>query len=192
MLSICIYVISIIMLTFNKEGIKKRNNISSTSIKRMNLELYLGNLVFVLCIFVLINIIAYFLLGDELLTKNGIIFIVNSFVFSICALSIGFLVSKFCTNKESISGVVNIIGLGSSFLCGSFVPLSYLPAYVKSIAKVLPSYWFNYNNDLIANITVFNFNSLRPIIFNMLIILLFALVFFIISIIYSKRKVKFG
>ncbi len=60
-------------------------------------------------------------------TVHGIILMVNSFVFSICALTIAILIANLVNNKNAINGIVNVVALGSSFLCGAFVPIEWLP-----------------------------------------------------------------
>ena len=50
----------------------------------------------------------------------------NSLLFTICATTIEFFIVSIITNKNSISGIVNVVALGSNFLCGAFVPMKYL------------------------------------------------------------------
>lgn len=37
-----------------------------------------------------------------------------------------FMIAKFTSNREILSGVGNLFGMGSSFICGAFVPQSML------------------------------------------------------------------
>ena len=43
---------------------------------------------------------------------------------------------------ESISMISNVLSLAMSFLCGVFVPLSFLGDGVKKAAHFLPAYWY--------------------------------------------------
>ena len=81
------------------------------------------------------------------------------------------------------------MALGTSFLCGVFVPLNMLPNIVVFIGHLLPTYYYVKTNDLLSGIEVFNFNTLKPIVINICIIILFTIVFMIISnIIYNKKR----
>ena len=69
-------------------------------------------------------------------TKEGLIYILNSFIFTICATTMSFFIGNLITNKNAVNGIVNVVALGSSFLCGAFVPMRWLPDSVLKIAHV--------------------------------------------------------
>ena len=121
---------------------------------------------------------------------QGVIYIVNSFIFTICALTIAFLIANLVNNKNAINGIVNVIALGSSFLCGAFVPVEWLPASVLKVAHILPTYWYIQTNELMKTIEKFDIESLKPVFINMGVIALFTIIFVIITNIISKRKRK--
>lgn len=125
-------------------------------------------------------------------TYHGLVLIANSFVFSICALCMAFLVSNLISSKNAVNGIVNVIGLGSSFLCGAFVPVEWLPDAVLKIAHILPSYWYIQNNELIKNIEVINIETLKPIFGNIIMVFVFSLIFIVSSNIVSRYKRKVG
>ena len=93
-------------------------------------------------------------------------------------------------NKDSISGIVNVIGLGSSFLCGAFIPLEWLPDSVKTIAHIFPTYYFVEGNETIAKLEEINFETLKPIIINAGIVIAFTVVFIILTNIVTKKRRK--
>ena len=119
---------------------------------------------------------------------QGLILIINSLVFSICALTIAFLVGNLVRNKNAINGIIIVIGLGTSFLCGAFVPVEYLPDSVLTVAHILPSYWYIQTNELVQTLEIVNFTTLKPIIINMAVILGFSVLFTIVTNIVSRRK----
>lgn len=123
-------------------------------------------------------------------TAHGLIYIINSFIFTICAVTIAFLIGNVMKNKDAINGIVNVIALGSSFLCGAFVPAEILPDTVLKIAHILPSYWYINTNELVKTIEEFNFETLKPIIINMGVIIGFSVLFVIITNIVSNKKRK--
>lgn len=123
-------------------------------------------------------------------TAHGLIYIINSFIFTICAVTIAFLIGNAIKSKDAINGIVNVIALGSSFLCGAFVPSELLPDSVLNIAHILPSYWYIKTNELVGTIEEFNFESLKPIIINMGVIVVFSVIFVLITNIISNKKRK--
>lgn len=109
-----------------------------------------------------------------------------------CALTIAFLIATIVNNKNAINGIVNVIALGSSFLCGAFVPVEWLPKTVLTIAHLIPTYWYIQTNELLKTIEVFNFETLKPVIVNMGIILVFAVIFVVITNVVTKKKRRIG
>lgn len=186
----CVYVICLILSSFKEKNIHKRMIISSTNYKKLNNKLLvsMGSIAFIL--WILYIILAYILLGKVVISEHGIIYIINSFIFMMCALTISFLIGNIVNSKTAINGIINVVALGSSFLCGSFVPMEWLPKSVLTIAHVLPSYWYIKTNELLKTIEVINLNTLKPIIINMIIILIFAFVFILITNIISNKKRK--
>ena len=184
----CVYVICLILSSFKSENIRKRTIISSTNYKEYNKKLLLSNGLFALCLWFFYVVLSFILLGTIMFSMHGLIYMLNSFVFSLCALSIAFLIANLVSDKNAINGFVNVVALGSSFLCGAFVPMQFLPDTVLKIAHVLPSYWYIKSNELLTSIEVFNMETLKPIFINMLVILVFTVVFIIITNVVSKKK----
>lgn len=190
MLAGCIFIICLIMTVFNNELISKRTIISSTKYKTLNRKLMLSNSLFAFSLCIIYILVSLILVKDVMFSIHGLLFSINLFVFTITVLTISFLLGKLTNNKEAINGMVNVISLGSSFLCGSFVPMEYLPNFVLKIAHILPSYWFVLSNEKISTLESFTITTLKPIIFNLLILLLFALIFIILSNVITKYKRK--
>lgn len=185
-----VYIICLILSTFREEKIRKRTIISSMNYKKHNMQLLISNGILSVILWIFYVILSCVLIGDVMFTSHGLILIANSFVFSICALCIAFLIANIVSNKNAINGIVNVVGLGSSFLCGAFVPVEWLPDTVLKIAHILPSYWFIQNNELVKTLEVVNMESLKPIIINMFIVLAFSIIYIILANIVSKKKRK--
>lgn len=190
LIGICVYVVGMIIIIFTDSNIKKRNVSSPVSHKKFNRQIFLANACIIFLIWIVYVAVSFIMYNKAMCSNNGILFIINSFSFSIVALSIAFLVGNLVKNKEAQNGIVNVLALGSSFICGAFVPQEMLGNSVLSIAKILPSYWYIKNNDDIAKLVHFDFNSIQPIIMNMGIVLLFAFGFFVITNIVSKMKLR--
>lgn len=188
----CVYVICLILSSFKEEKIAKRTIISSMNYKKHNRQLLLANSLFAVVLWIFYVALSFILVGDIMFSTHGLIYIANSFVFTICAVTIAFLIGNLVNNKNAINGIVNVVALGTSFLCGAFVPMEWLPDSVLKIAHILPSYYYISSNEILAELEVINFETMKPILTNMGIVLIFAIVFIIITNIVSKRKRNIG
>ena len=187
-----IFIISLILTTFNSDKIRKRIVISSSNYKKNTRLLLLSNLLYAFTLWLIYLILAIVLLGDILWTSNGILFIINSFIHLITVTSLAFLIGNFVTNKDAINGITNVVGIGTSFLCGVFVPLAYLPDSVISMAHVLPTYYYVKSNSIIATLEEINLTTLQPVLINMSILIGSSIVFIILSNIIANKRRKIG
>ena len=189
-LAIIIYIICLVLCSFKEESISKRINISSINYKSHNNKILLASIVFSSIVWLLFVIIGVTIVGDIKFSIRGLISIINSFIFTFCALTLSILISSLTNNKNAISGIVNVIALGSAFLCGAFVPAEYLPSSVLNFAHILPSYYYINSNDLLKNIDVINISSMHSIIINMVIIIMFSILFIILNNVVTRKKRK--
>lgn len=185
-----IFVISLILTSFNEENVRKRTIISSMNYKKHNRQLLLSSLIYTIALWLIYVILARVLQGNIIFTAKGLIYILNLLIFTICSLTIAMLISTLIKNKNAINGIVNVVALGSSFLCGVFVPAEWLPDTVLKIAHILPTYWYVNANDKLKTIEVVNFETLKPIIINICVVAVFAIVFIILNNIIAKRNQK--
>lgn len=192
MLAGLVFVICSVLSSFKEEKVSKRTTISSMNYKKFNRQLLLSNSLFAIVMWLLYVILSIILVGDIMFTMHGFVYIINSFVFTICALTIAFLIGNLVINKNAINGIVNVVALGSSFLCGAFVPMEWLPDEVLKIAHILPSYYYINSNEMLKEIETFNFETLKPIFANMGIVLIFAAGFVILTNVISKKKRRIG
>ena len=189
-LAIIIYIVCLVLCSFKEESISKRINISSINYKSHNNKILFASIVFSSIVWLLFVIIGVIVVGDIMFSIRGLISIINSFIFTFCALTLSILISSITNNKNAISGIVNVIALGSAFLCGAFVPAEYLPSSVLNFAHILPAYYYINSNDLLKNIDVINISSMHPIIINMVIIIIFSLLFIILNNVVTRKKRK--
>lgn len=187
-----VYVICLILSSFKKENIQKRTIISSMNYKRVNRKLLLSSSLVAIGLWLSYLVLSFILVGNIMFTIHGMLYIINSFIFSICALSIAFLIGNLITNKNAINGIINVVALGSSFLCGAFVPMEWLPDSVLKIAHILPSYYYISTNEMLKQLEIFNLDTLKPVITNMGVIVIFTILFIIITNIISRKKRKIG
>ena len=183
-----IFVICMILASFKSEKISKRTIVSSMNYKKYNRKLLIANGIFAVLLWALYVIISIIMFKDTILSIRGLIYLLNSLIFTFCALSIAFLIGNLVKNKEAISGIVNVIALGSSFLCGAFVPMEWLPDTVLKIAHVFPTYWYIKTNEALKTVEEINFNSVKPLFANMTVMVGFIIFFVVIINIASTRK----
>ena len=191
-LACLVYVICLILSSFKEQKIQKRTIISSTDYKKHNRQLLLSNGLLSVVLWGVYVGLSFVLLGDVMFSSQGLIFLLNSFVFTMCATTIALLIGNLVSNKNAINGIVNVIALGSSFLCGAFVPMEWLPEGVLKVAHILPSYYYISTNEALKTLEVVNLETMKPMITNMVVILGFAIVFVILTNIISKKKQKIG
>lgn len=185
-----ILVICLILFSFHEEKIRKRTIVSSMKYQKHNRILLLSNGLFALVLWLFYVLISFFVVGNVMFSTQGLIYIVNSFVFTLCALTIAVLVGNIVNNKNAMSGIVNVIALGSSFLCGAFVPVEWLPDTVLKIAHCLPSYWYIQSNEIVKTMEELNLETLKPIMINMGVVLLFSIGFVIVTNLIARKKRK--
>lgn len=189
-LSIFIFIIGTIMCIFNKEAIRKRNHVSKLSPKSFTNQLFLGHMTLILsiwAIFILISIIIY---KDLMFTVNGLLFVVNSLCFAITAASLAHLIGCLIKKENVISGIQNVLSLGLSFISGCFVPTEWLNAKIVNFSKIFPSYWFIKGNYDIAKISTMNLKNMKPILLNCGVVLLFGILYFMISKMIAVKSAK--
>ena len=186
----CVYVICMILSSFQNTKIQMRTFISSMNYRSYTWKLLCSNGLFAFLLWLFYVVLSFILIGDIMFSFHGCLFILNSFVFMSCTLAIAFLIGNVVQDKNAINGVVNIVALGSSFLCGVFVPMQWLPDFVLKIAHILPSYYYIANNEGITMMESFDFKTLQPYFMNLFILILFMIgfVFFTNWITFRRRS----
>lgn len=183
-----VYCISMILASIKEEKVKKRTIISSFDYKKYD-RIVLGTLSIVIfgmwLLYILLSIILF---KNTIFTSNGLAYILNSFVFTIASLCIGYLIGNITQNKNAIAGIINVVALGSSFLCGCFVPVEYMPDYALKIAHIFPTYYYVSNNEIIKTIETFNPTLIKSLLKNGFVIVLFSLLFILLTNYISKKK----
>lgn len=158
-----ILIVSTLTLTYKDEDIFKRNAIAPISKNRQSLELYLGHIVAGLA-FWSIYMILYMVLNKK---GPGTYYVrlmmVNSLIFTLTTVAMAIFIAKLTKTGQEMSAIMNIVSLGSSFLSGAFVPQDLLGPLAKTVGKILPSYYYVSNNNLLAaggNIGLYRTNIL--------------------------------
>lgn len=188
LLAVIIFIVTLVINSFKENTINKRIIVSSINYKKHNSLLMLSSFVYSLIVWVLFSLLSVILLGKDMISLRGILYFVNTFMFVMPTLSFGILISTLVNNKDSIGGIVNVVSLGSAFLCGAFIPTEYLPKIVLSIAHVFPAYYFIDSNNLLSSMEIINFSNLIPIFINYFVLIIFMLIFIVVNNYVLKKK----
>ena len=188
--AVVIFITCLVLSSFHQKEVNKRIIISSTNYKKNNKWVLISSTLFasIVCIFYII--LGLILLKEPLLNIKGIIYIINTALFTFTTLTLALLISNLIYNKNAITALVNIIALSQACLCGAFIPAKYMPDKVLQVAQILPARWYIKSNDILKNVENITINNTNQIITNMIVMILFAIIFIILTNIVSKYKEK--
>ena len=152
---ICILTVGLgsILITFRKYDLNSRIQCSALSITKKNLSLTLSSLLFSFACWLLFIIMAVIMYNTDFFSMKGLLYVSNSVVFLLIAMSIVYFISYFVQSTSTLSMISNVLGLGLSFLGGIFVPLEFMSSGVVAFAKFLPTYWYVKANQIVDTYT---------------------------------------
>lgn len=140
-----------ILITFNQPDLHKRMECSALSLRSRTIQISLACIAFCLTAWILFMAAAAIIFGPAMLfCKTGMLCILNSLVYALIATAITLLISSFSPPPNVLNMIGNAISLGMSFLCGVFVPQSYLSSNVLAVSRFLPAYWYVRINNMLA------------------------------------------
>ncbi len=177
-----------VMVVFNNKDLRRRTLCSPLKLRNLNFQLILGNLSYGLAAWLVMILASIIMYGGYMFSEKGLLFLLNSFVFTLAILSLSFLLANVINSLNAANAVANVIALGSSFISGVFVPQALLGKTVLSIASFTPTYWYVKSNNLIAGLVSFQMDSLSPILWNMLVVIGFAVGILLITFAVTKQK----
>lgn len=189
-MAIVIYIICLVLSSFNDEKISKRTSVSGMNYKTFNNYLYISSFTFTFIIFIVYLILSFLILKSSILNINGFLYSLNMFIFFIVSFTMAILISNLVKSKGAISGVVNVISLGSAFLCGAFIPVKYMPSFALKIAHIFPTFYFIDNNEYIASLQNFDKASYEFVLKNLIIMIIFVMIFLILNTLVTRFKRK--
>lgn len=179
--------ISTVMMVFNRKEIKWRNACSPIKSLSKSLQFLLANAIFAFGTWLIMIILCLLFDARNIFKANTLYFMLNSIVFALSVLGLGYLIGNLVKAREAVSALANIITLASCFISGVFVPQAYLGESVLRAASFFPTYWYVKGNLEIANLTHFDFASISGILGIILIELGFGAAFLAVSLAVGKR-----
>lgn len=148
---------------------------------------YMGGNVFADVILNIIQIVFILISFKFILNINLGISMINLFVilllFGIVSISFGILIVSLSESAEQAGNLATFLILPTSMVAGCMWPISVMPDFMIKIANFLPQRWA-----IDAVSTVQNSGGLQDAIPQLLILVMFAVVFFLIAAYEFKRK----
>ncbi len=181
-----------VMTKFFDSDIRRRIDSSPISVFKKTLSLSVGGLTVISVIWLTFILLAQLRYGD-VFSPEGLKCLANSLIYSLVAASLALFFSALFksrdTDKNALSGITNVVGLGLSFVCGVFVPQDLLGSGVLSAARFLPTYWYvKANNNIFGICGEVSDQSKLFGCFG--IQLLFAAAFFALYLAFTKQNVR--
>ena len=187
-ISVLIIGITPILISFHKQDLDARITCSSYSKIKQTAEIGFGCVTYAVGLWIILLLCSVIVYGpSQALSSSGLLCMLNSFVYTIIIIAITLLVGSFNLNSATLSLVSNVLSLGTSFLCGVFVPLWLLSDKVIAFSKFLPAYWYISSNNMISGFTgeAINMNTYWH---NLFIQILFAVAIFSIYLVVNMNK----
>lgn len=188
MISCFITGVSIVMFSFHGLDIRRKHSASPLSSRKMNLQLILANLIYVVAYMILFILAGYILNRDRMINANAWLTWLNAFIFALTALSISYLVGIAVKSRKAVNAISTALSLSLSFISGIFVPQDYLAAPVLKVASFTPTFWYVKANNAIMGIKSFGWSETSDIFGYMAIELGFAAAIISVALVISKRK----
>jgi ABC-2 type transport system permease protein len=180
--------ISSITLSFNDDEIRKRNLVSPLRPSSMGMQLFAGQFVYAMAVFVFGLLLSLFILTTGVIGPGYFYLCLNLFCFTIVCVAISFLIGNFIKNRGAQNGIANVLSLGLAFISGIFIPQDFLSPTLLSIARFTPTFWYVKAANEIGTLSSFNFNTLSPIFTCMAIELGFAAALFALAMALIRQR----
>lgn len=187
LISVVVLAIGPILIVFNNGQIKSRINCSRVSVFKKNMSLMAGSAVYTALIVLFYVAITLVLYKGEIFKVAGVFRVLNMLIYAFVCLAFAFLLSMLTSKSQLLNVFTNVFGLGSSFLCGVFVPRIWLSEGVADVGRFLPAYWYvNVEEALCSGDAA----SAGVIITGYLVQILYGVAVFVIALVLSQYKRK--
>lgn len=190
---ICILISGLapVLIRFRETELLRRLNCAPYSQEKRGVLLIVASILSSLVCylaFMILNIARY---QKASLSKAGLLYLLNDFLFLFIAMLLTYLVSLFVKKQNSLSMISNVLGLGLSFLGGVFVPIEYFGKIQIMVAHFLPTYWYVKALNIIQDYSMTGAFSSK-LYQNFLMEFLFISILLIAALVISKMTHKKG
>ncbi len=171
--------ISFISLKDKRRGIISRIVITPTKASTYTIANITVNLIIQFAQISLIIILASKVFGLSFHTDIYKLLLIL-FTFAVCGVSIGQLIASLAKNENTASAIMSLILTPTCMIGGCFWPIEFMPKIINDLSFITPQRW---TLDAIKNA-----QSGDPIALNLLVILSFSALLFLVSVYVVKRK----
>ncbi|MCM1273395.1 MAG: ABC transporter permease [Clostridium sp.] len=182
LIMVMFYVLAPVLAAFNHKEISKRLNVSPITSASKNIQIVFGQIVMSILVWILFLAFLYLYYGIQNMDGKLPFILLNSMAMVIIAASMAGIVGNLRLRGDTLNVIANITGLAMSFLGGVFVHIKYMGSTMLKVARFMPTYWY-----INANEKIFNGDNANDIFMCIGVELLFALVFFMVSMVISKQ-----
>lgn len=180
---IMFFIITPVIVAFNKKELNDRMNISPMTLKSKNMQIISGAVIVGLFVWILFIGLACAIGGYNDFKDMLASVLLNTLVFVIVAAAMATIAGNLGASGSTRDVAANIIGLGMSFLGGIFVPIELFDKSMLAVARFMPTYWYVKSNN-----AIFDGAAFGDIAGNLATLFLFAVAFFMIAVVISKKR----
>jgi len=183
----------LIMVSFNRTELRKRDLSSPVSSLSRNLQIAAACLVVMLISWAWVSVLGLVVFGSALSgVAPGIIvmFLVSLLVYCTVPLAIGFFLGQITGNELVLNAVGNILGLVFSFLGGIWVDVSMMSSGLKLVARFTPTFYYSQALTKLSELKVVSPSTLAPVFANLGMVLLFAAAIFAVALVVGRLRMQ--
>jgi|GEM_PF-5719460 len=134
-------------------------------------------------------IVSFAVFRRNMLSNLGLFLIGNYYIFSLCSLSIAFLVFHLLEERLLIIGAANFIAVGMSFLGGVMVPQDMFNNQAIAIGNFVPVYWYVKANNIARDAAEITVATLKEVSYPVLMQVGFTAAALSVALVIAKQKV---
>lgn len=192
-ITLCMGGMGTVLMRFNDKEVSARMECSATPLWKRTLGFICGTLAYGVILY------AAVLICVGIVSEGGIYsdsrlpyFLINLFAMLLLGLSFGFLVGIVAKGNNTVTGMLNIVSISLCFLGGVFVPREFFGESVLKVARLVPTYWYIENNELIGALNEVTPAFQKAVFSQAGVVLSYAVAIFALTvvIIYQKRQGK--
>lgn len=155
LISVMLSALSPVLMAMNRKEIRFHTNCSCISTFSYTMQMFIASGAFVIVIWAIFMIAGMFMYHG-IYSGKAWLAVLNSLIFSLAAATIAVLVSTLTESENMVSLIVQVLGLGMSFISGVFVLQSLLSENVLAAARFFPAYWYIRVNDMLTGRQVYD------------------------------------
>ena len=138
-----------VLMIMNRKDLRYRTNCSSVAPNSYTMQIFAGGAVFVLAVWLIFIGAGIYMYGGIFRGKAWTA-VLNSGLFALITTAMAVLVASLISSQKILTLIVQILGLGMSFICGIFVPQSMLGDGVNAVGRFLPTFWYVKLNEMLC------------------------------------------